>query len=145
VSSDRAHDPVARGRGDSVDDLPDIAGIAATDESGGIQLFISSHHDDWEVTTPSAVTVTLAGVAPGQRFQVTQSLVAKGHGNAYTVWDEMGRPQPPSAVQLAQMHHAAKLKTESVGEVVADGAALTLTVTLPSHSACLLCFVPVIG
>lgn len=144
LRSDRGHDPVRRGRADGAGDLPDIDGLAAIDETGGIQVFLSSHHDDWDVTTPSAVTVTLDGATAGQRYRVYQSLVAQGHANAYTAWDAMGQPQPPSPVQLAEMHHAAKLKPAPLGEVTGADAAVAVTVTLPSHSACLLQFVPVV-
>lgn len=145
LTSERSQDPVMRGRADRDDDLPSIAGLAATDETGGIQIFLSSHHDDWEVTTASEVTISLAAVAPNQRFRVYRSLVAKGSSNSYTMWEEMGRPQPPSAEQLAKMAHAAKLKTAPIGEVIASADGLDLTITLPSHSACLLQFVPVIA
>lgn len=145
LRSDRAQNPVPRGRADSAEELPDIDGLAATDETGGVQVFLSSHHDDWDVTTPSDVTLSLVGVAPGQRFRLYRSLVAKGSSNSYTAWDEMGRPQPPTPEQLAQIKQAAKLKTEAVGEAVAAADRLDVTITLPSHSACLLQFVPMIA
>ena len=144
MTSDRDQDPVTRGRADSAADLPDISGLAATDETAGIQVFLSSHHDDWDVTTPSEVAVSLEGAVPNQRYQVYKSLVAKGSSNSYTVWDEMGRPQPPSAEQLTTMMHAAKLKIEFLGEATPRADSPAVTVTLPSHSACLVQFAPVI-
>ena len=144
LTSDRDQDPVALGRADSDDDPPTISGIAATDETAGIQVFLASHHDDWDVTDPSEVSVSLVGVAPDTRYRVYRSMVARSSGNAYTAWDDMGRPPKPSAEQLAAMEHAAKLKTEYIAEVEADTTGATVDVTLPSHSACLLSFVPVI-
>ncbi len=142
LRSDRAPDVLARGRGDDAQTLPDVDGIATVDESDGIQLFLSSHHDDWDVTTPSEVRVHVNGAPAGQRYRVYRSLVAAGSSNAYTAWDGMGRPQPPSDSQLAQLHQAARLKTEPLGEVTAAPDGLEVTITLPSHSACLLQFIP---
>ncbi len=144
LTSDRDRDPVALGRADSDDDPPTISGLAATDETAGIQVFLASHHDDRDVTSASQVAVSLVGAAPGARYRVYRLMVARGSGNAYTAWDEMGRPPTPSAEQLATMENAAKLKMEYVAEVEAATTGATVDVTLPSHSACLLSFVPVI-
>lgn len=143
LTSDRALDPLARGRGDDANTLPDIDGLATLDEAGGIQLFLSSHHDDWDVTTPSDVQIQVSGAEPDRRYRIDVSLIAKGNANAYTVWDAMGRPQPPSADQLTEMQRAARLRTATLGEVFSTAGGLTASVHLPSHSACLVQFVPV--
>jgi xylan 1,4-beta-xylosidase len=140
---DRAHDPVARGRADEAEDLPTITGVAAIDATAGVQVFLASHHDDWDVKTASEVTITLKGAESGQRYRVYHSLVAKGSSNSYTVWDEMGRPQPPNAKQLTAMMQAAKLKTEALGETTSTNDGVAFTVVLPSHSASLVRFVPI--
>jgi xylan 1,4-beta-xylosidase len=143
LTSDRDRDPVQRGRADSADDLPDISGLAAADETDGVQIFLSSHHDDWDVTTSSEVRIHLLGVEPDQRYNIYRALVAKGSGNAYTIWDQMGRPQPPTEAQLQTMQKAAKLKSLPTGEATANAAGLEISITLPSHSACLVQLVPV--
>ncbi|RIK48361.1 MAG: beta-xylosidase [Chloroflexi bacterium] len=143
LTSDRAVDPLSRGRGDDRASLPDIDGLAALDETNGIQVFLSSHHDDWDVTTPSEIAIRVEGVEPGRRYRVDASLVAKGSANAYTVWDAMGRPQPPSAEQLAAMQRAARVQPQALGEITAAADGLSLSLPLPSHSACLVQFVPV--
>lgn len=140
--SDRAVAPLARGGPDPADSLPDIDGIAAYDEVDGIQIFLSSHHDDWDVTTPTDVQLCIQGAEPGRRYRVYRSLVAKGSSNAYTAWEEMGKPQQPSDAQLATLKQAARLKTEAAGEIVAGTEELTLSMRLPTHSACLIQLVP---
>jgi xylan 1,4-beta-xylosidase len=140
--SDRATDVLARGHGDDAATLPDVDGLATVDETDGIQVFLSSHHDDWDVTTPSDVRVCVNGAPAGQRYRVYRSLVAAGSGNAYMAWDGMGRPQPPSDAQLAQLHQAARLQTEPLGEATATADGLAVTIALPSHSVCLLQFIP---
>ncbi|MCB0133207.1 MAG: hypothetical protein KDD78_20230, partial [Caldilineaceae bacterium] len=142
VTCDRAVDPVARGRADAATDPPAIAGIATMDETDSIQLFLASHHDDWAVTTPTQLTATLLGATPGRQYRIYRSLVAAGHANSYTAWDAMGRPQTPDAAQLAQLHQAAAVETTSLADATATADGLTVTVTLPSHSSCLLQFVP---
>ena len=144
LTSDRATDVLARGHGDDAATLPDVDGLATVDETDGIQLFLSSHHDDWDVTTPSEVRVRVTGAAVGQQYRVYRSLVAAGSSNAYTAWDRMGQPQPPSDAQLAEMHRAARLQTEPLGEVTAAPDGLEVTITLPSHSVCLLQLVPTV-
>ena len=125
------------------DDRPLITGLAAMDESDGIQIFLASHHDDWEMTTPSRVTVTVDGVEAGRRYHVHQMLVSRDSGNAHTVWQDMGRPQHPDSEQLAEMTSAARLTQEWVAEVTATADTVRAEIVLPSHSACLLSFVPI--
>lgn len=143
LTSDRSCDPTARGRADSAQDLPDISGVATADEADAVQIFLSSHHDDWDARAASELTIALEGCASGQRYRVYQSIVSQSTSNSYTAWDEMGRPQSPDPDQLARLAHAAKLKTEYVGDMTAGSASLSMSLALPSHCACLLQFVPV--
>jgi xylan 1,4-beta-xylosidase len=113
------------------------------DEAEGIQIFLASHHDDWDVTTPSRVTVTLDGAELGRRYHVHQMLVSRDSSNAHTVWQDMGRPQQPDSEQLTEMSNAARLTQEWVAEITATADAVRAEIVLPSHSACLLSFVPV--
>jgi xylan 1,4-beta-xylosidase len=145
LTSDRAPDPVTRGRADNADDAPNIAGLAALDATDGVQLFLSSHHDDWAVTTPTPVHIHVTGVPAGRRYRVRQSMVAAGRSNAYTVWDAMGRPQAPTPEEHRTLLDAARLETEELAEIAATADGLTLSLTLPSHCATLLELVPVVG
>ena len=133
---------MAAGAPDSENSPPDITGIATTDESGGVQLFLCSHHDDWDVDVSTEVSVVLSGLETDRSYSVQRSLVARGSSNAHTAFLEMGKPQPPSPEQIAELRAAARLKTEKVGEVVAAAGQPLLTVTLPAHSVCLLQFSP---
>lgn len=143
LSSDRARDPLNQGGGDQETMPADVAGIAAIDESEAVQVFLSCHHDDWDIHGSTAVTVRVDGLPAGESYAVTQSLVAEGHSNSYTAWDQLGRPQPPTAEQLAALKRAARLKTIALGDVVVEQVAdgyghVSLNVTLPNHSVCLL-------
>lgn len=143
LRSDATRDPLTQGGGDQETMPADVAGIAALDESEAVQIFLSCHHDDWDVHGTTEVTVRVNGLPAGESYTVAQSLVAEGHSNAYTAWDQMDRPQPPTAAQLAQLKRAARLKTVVLGDVnvehVADGYGhIVLNITLPNHSVCLL-------
>jgi xylan 1,4-beta-xylosidase len=147
LSSDSARDPLTQGSGDQATMPADIAGIAAIDESEAVQVFLSCHHDDWDVKGTTAVTVQVAGLPTGESYTVYQSLVAEGHSNSYTAWDQMGQPQSPTADQLAALKRAARLETEEVGQImVADHSggygSVTVEIDLPNHSVCLIQFVP---
>ncbi|MEZ4866889.1 MAG: hypothetical protein R3C14_36545 [Caldilineaceae bacterium] len=143
LESNAARDPLAQGGGDSEETPPDIAGIAALDASDAIQIFLSSHHDDWDVKGNTEVTVKLTGLPSGQRYAIARSLVADGHSNAYSAWLQMGKPQPPTAAQLTALKQAARLETESLPAVQSDGGECSLEMTLPAHSVCLLQFTAV--
>jgi xylan 1,4-beta-xylosidase len=145
LTSGRAVAPLTRGSADAAHTLPDVDGIATIDETDAIQIFLSSHHDDWDVTTPADVQVQVTGAQPGQEYRVYCSLITQGSSNAYTAWDAMGRPQMPSDAQRAELKQAARLKTEVLGTVTCGADGLTLSVRLPSHAACLLQLLPAPG
>ena len=115
LTCDRDNDPVTRGGADTQQDLPDISGIATIDETSGIQVFLGSHHDDWDVVTPSEVTVSVIGVEPNQTYRIYKSMVAAGSGNSYTAWDKAGRPPLPNREQLAFILKESRLSVESNG------------------------------
>lgn len=153
LESSAARDPLAAsdtsGAGDRTDTPPDIAGIASLDETESIGIFLSSHHDDWDVHTTTDVTVRVTGMpsgaTSGATYKVHRSLVAEGSSNAYTAWNQMGRPQSPTDAQLAELQRAARLHTEQIGQVTATAGVVELSVSLPAHSVCLLQLVPAVG
>ncbi|MBI3960768.1 MAG: beta-xylosidase [Chloroflexi bacterium] len=138
----KGREETRRGAPDNENSPPDISGMAATDESGGVQIFLCSHHDDWDVDVSTEVSVVLSGLDPNRTYAVQRSLVARGSSNAYTAWLAMGKPQSPSATQIAELRAAARLKTEKVGDFVATDGNGTLAMTLPAHSVCLLQLIP---
>ncbi len=142
LESDADRDPLVAGVPDSASSPPDITGIAAKDESGGVQVFLCSYHDDWDVDVNTDVSVVISGLEPERAYTVQRSLVARGSSNAYTAFLEMGKPQPPNADQIAALHAAGRLKTEKMSDFVADGGNGEFAVILPAHSVCLLQITP---
>jgi xylan 1,4-beta-xylosidase len=142
LASDRSRDPIRYETGDDLRTPPDISGIAAMNEHGEIQIFLSSHHDDWDVHHQIPVQVRISGLASGQTYAVRRRAVDRTHGNAHTAWAHMGKPQPPDEKQKIALCRAAQLKAERLDDVHGIDGRIELQVTLPAHSACLLEFVP---
>ncbi len=143
LESSAARDPLDQGAGDTEDTPPDIDGIAAIDESSAIQLFLSSHHDDWDVTGVTDVTVRLTGLPSSQTYAVSQLLIDSDHGNAYSAWLQMAKPQNPTELQLQELKRAARLQMLPLPNVECASGNCDVNVALPAHSVCLLQFTPI--
>ena len=102
---------------DAVVVRPRISGLATIDAAADLQVFLASHHDDWDVSTPTRVTVALNGVEPGSHYRVYQTMVAHNAGNAYTVWNALGRPPRPDRDQQTQLRAASGLRREAIADV----------------------------
>jgi xylan 1,4-beta-xylosidase len=70
-----------------------------------------NYHDD-DLPAPAApVQLTLAGLPAGAaRVLVEHYRIDAGHSNAYTVWQQMGSPQQPTAEQYARLEAAGQLQ-----------------------------------
>jgi xylan 1,4-beta-xylosidase len=134
--------PAGDGGAGGTSAVPDLVGIAATNESSEIQLFLASHHDDWDVRGSRKVTFRLAGLTAGRVYAVHCCRIDDRHSNAHTAWIEMGRPQPPSDLQRTRLQEAARLVTEDLGHVSGGRDCTDLSVTMPAHSVCLLTLTP---
>jgi xylan 1,4-beta-xylosidase len=143
LESDAARDPLASESGDVATDPPDVSGIAAIDGTGGVQVFLCSHHDDWDVATQSDVRLEVAGLAEGRAYRVLRYLIDADHSNAHTVWQRLGQPQSPSSEQLGAMRAAARLESAEEAALIATGGRLDLSITLAAHAICLLELEPV--
>ena len=143
LSSDRSRDPLLHPGGDDAHTRPDVSGIAAMDERGAIQVYLCSHHDDWDVHQRTQVRVCLSGMAPGRTYAVYRQDVDDTRGNAHTAWVEMGRPPALTARAQVALQEAARLKTERLDDLDSGDGRVELWVELAAHSVCLLELVPV--
>jgi xylan 1,4-beta-xylosidase len=142
LDSDGSRDPTRYETGDDSRTPPDISGIAAMNERGEIQVFLSSHHDDWETRQPTTVRILLSGLEPGRTYAVRYQAVDETRGNAHTAWVHTGRPQPPDEAQLDELHSASRLKPEKLADVSSVDSTIELQVALSTHGASLLELVP---
>ena len=144
LTSDRARDPMSYPGGDESHTPPDISGIAACNEAQHLQVFLSSHHDDWDVQTSSRVQLALAGLEPDETYAVYRTTIDHSQGNAHAAWVQMGRPQPPSEEEQHVLQRAARLRRERWADVTVDAnGEAELSAVLPAHSVCLVELVPV--
>ena len=142
LTSGPACSPSGRGGGVDASSAPDVSGIAATNELGVIQVFLVSHHDDWDVHGSTEVTIRVSGLVHGREYAVRCRRIDDRHGNAHTAWVEMGSPQPPSLAERARLREASRLVTEDLDCVVGDHGWTDLSLTMRAHSVCLVTLAP---
>ena len=138
LQSAEARDPLSSEAGDTPDMPPDISGLAAIDELGTAQVLLVSHHDDWDVSASTDVTISLSGLEAGQSYDVRCYAVDGERGNAHTAWLQMGEPQEPTAEQRRDMMRASRLRPERLGQIMAAEGRLELEMTMQAHSVMLL-------
>jgi xylan 1,4-beta-xylosidase len=92
---------------------PDIDAFAtSSDHEAAVLLW--NYHDANKPTPPAPVTVTIAGIPKDVRRALLQHYrIDDTHSNAYSVWQNMGSPQTPTAEQYAQLRAAGQLQTLS--------------------------------
>jgi hypothetical protein len=69
-------------------------------------------------------------------------MIDETSANAHTAWVRMEKPRPPSPEERAALQEASRLKAEELGGELAVGGAVELTVSMGTHSICLLELVP---
>jgi xylan 1,4-beta-xylosidase len=89
---------------------PEIDGMATRGDRE-TAVMVWNYHDD-DLPAPAApVQLTLAGLPAGAaRVLVEHYRIDAGHSNAYTVWQQMGSPQQPTAEQYARLEAAGQLQ-----------------------------------
>ncbi|NBT96191.1 MAG: glycoside hydrolase, partial [Chloroflexi bacterium] len=88
----------------SLDDV-EVDGIATrTDKS--VTAVLWHHRDDQYATAIDAqVTVTVTGLPFDANKAVARNIrIDRSHSNAHAVWESQGRPQHPTADQIAELH-----------------------------------------
>jgi xylan 1,4-beta-xylosidase len=120
----------------------EVDGLAARDDASGTITVALWHHvdDQYATAPPAAVTVTLRNPPHGAAgAQVRHWRIDGSHSNAYTVWQELGRPQDPSATQLEALKARQGLEPGEPLRAEPDGAGgLRIALHLPLHALSLL-------
>jgi xylan 1,4-beta-xylosidase len=91
---------------------PDIDAIATGKEREVDVLFFNYHDDD--LAGPSAsVRLTIAGLPQtAKRVLVETFRVDATHSNSFTAWQQLDRPQQPTAVQYGKLEAAGQLQLD---------------------------------
>lgn len=96
----------------SVRAAPDVGLVATRLPDGALRILAWNYHDvgdRFDDATP--VTLRIDGLTPAHDPGAAKLTRVDEHtANAFTVWRELGEPQPPSPEQIAQLHEAAALK-----------------------------------
>lgn len=67
-------------------------------------VLVWNYHDVAEPAPATPVVVRVQGISPGVRRVLVQNYRIDGtHSNAYTVWQQLGSPQQPTAGQYAKL------------------------------------------
>jgi xylan 1,4-beta-xylosidase len=143
LASDGARDPVLQVGGDGADMPPDISGIAAIDQAGKVQVFLCSHHDDWDVRRETEVRVQVSGLEAERQYVIYGTMIDDTYGNAHTAWVRMDKPRSPSAEQRLVLQQASRLERIRLVEVSATDGLAQVSIPMRGHSVCLLELVPV--
>ncbi|MGD0868116.1 MAG: beta-xylosidase [Bryobacteraceae bacterium] len=115
-----------------VEAAPDIDGMATRGDRE-MAVMVWNYHDD-DLAAPAApVQLRLAGLPAGAaRVLVEHYRIDADHSNAYTVWQQMGSPQQPTAEQYARLEAAGQLQMLGSPEWMgAKGGKLELRFDLP--------------
>ncbi|MBI3696632.1 MAG: beta-xylosidase, partial [Acidobacteria bacterium] len=114
---------------------PDINALATTRERQ-IAVLAWNYHDD-EAPAPDA-TVHLVVEGTPARVLLRHYRIDQRHSNAYTVWNEMGSPQAPSAEQYARLKQAGELQLLASPQWLrAEGGKVEIPFSLPRHAVAL--------
>ncbi len=82
---------------------PAGAGALTTRTDSGVQLLLW-HFAQPPVESPRAEPVTAIIPLPNGDYRLTEHAIDADHGNPVALWEEMGKPDRPTADQLAALH-----------------------------------------
>jgi xylan 1,4-beta-xylosidase len=117
---------------------PDIDGLA-TRADREVDMMIWNYHDDDLPAALAPVRLSVAGLPAAGNVLVEHYRIDDRHSNAYTVWQQMGSPQKPTAEQTAKLEVAGQLQLLGSPEwlPVKDGK-LELAFPIPRQSVSLI-------
>lgn len=120
-----------------VRDTPDINAVAACSDHR-MTILVWNYHDD-DISAPDAeVKLDIVGLPPeAHKLLLRHYRIDRDHSNAYTVWQEMGSPQSPTAEQYAKLKAAGQLQLLDSPSWIANNRP-SFSFTLPRQGISLL-------
>lgn len=117
-----------------------IDGLATGGDTASVIVW--NHCDDWTVEGSRQIDLKLANLPhlAGQAVEVKHWRIDSEHSNAYTEWVKMGRPEGPTAEQLAQLKASQQLTLleEPQQTTLEKDGTLQLSFELPVHGLSLI-------
>ena len=92
-----------------VRDQPDINAIATRGEHD-VEVLIWNYHDDDLAVPDAPLELTITGL-PASAGLLEHFRIDNAHSNSFTLWEEMGSPEPPSPKQEEKLKDAGQLRT----------------------------------
>lgn len=94
--------------------MPDI-NVIATRKNREIEILVWNYHDDDVPFPATSINLSVTGLpadlpADEKRGLLEHFRVDSYHGNAFTVWKEMGSPQSPSESEYKRLEAAGQLQ-----------------------------------
>jgi len=119
-----------------VRDQPDINAIATRGEHD-VEVLIWNYHDDDLAVPDAPLELTITGL-PASAGLLEHFRVDTAHSNSFTLWEEMGSPEPPSAKQEEKLKDAGQLHTlGSPAWIKFDNGGAHLKFSLPRQAVSL--------
>ncbi len=131
--------PLERILRDGVRDRPDVGVLAGLDGTR-LGILLWHYHDDDLPGPDAAVHLEVSGLPGADRAtRIRQFRVDRDHGNAYTLWQRMGSPQPPTPAQIEELGKAGQLAEIPAPEPSRrQGNRASLELALPRQAVTLL-------
>ncbi|PPK88496.1 xylan 1,4-beta-xylosidase [Neolewinella xylanilytica] len=124
----------------SVREETDDVNALASKGDGSATVLVWNYHDNDELDVPATpVRVELSGFTEDGPALLTHYRIDQAHSNSYTLFKEMGKPQPPSAKQIAALEAAGQLDLYGSPEwVEVRNGRVTVELVLPRQGISLL-------
>jgi xylan 1,4-beta-xylosidase len=121
----------------------EVDALASRSEDGSVAVLVWRHIDDQYQTSKdlTLATVTVRNLPAGS-YRLRHLRIDADHSNSFTVWQQLGSPQDPTAEQLTTIAGRQGLEEfEAERRLTVDGD-VSLEVSLPLPSASLLILEP---
>lgn len=138
----------------NVEGAGNVGGMAARSADGGVQVIVYNAQnpglgptDDvyYQQSAAQDIGVTISGLDPEISYDVASYRVDADHGNAYGVWQSMGRPNMPSMSEAdwQALRDAMDSPEEPIGQALC-GETFSQTFSLASPGVLFIDFTPAV-
>jgi xylan 1,4-beta-xylosidase len=118
---------------------PEVSGMATLKDDGTVQIFVYSHHDDWDIDQDFEINVDIGNLNLGKTAKVRHYRVDASHSNPYPEWLRQGKPLYPAKQQYEAIKSRDGLEMlEPDQEIQVNDGRANLVFSMPVHAVTLL-------